>query len=270
MELNLKKDLAFFDLETTGVDISKDRIVQIGIVKYFADGTAPQEKCRLINPEIPIPKESSEIHGITDDDVKDKPTFKQLAKGIYNFIGDADLCGYNSTRFDIPFLIEEFERAGLSFDVSDRNIIDAFRIFQKMEPRTLKGAYKFYCGKDLKGAHDALEDIKATIEVLKGQIAKYEGVDYEEDDGSVVSAPVKNDMKALHEFSNDKNKVDLTGKLVRNGDGKVVFNFGKHKGKPVIDVINEDESYYRWAMFKSDFSSETKNKLQLIKSGELK
>ncbi|HRW76242.1 MAG TPA: 3'-5' exonuclease, partial [Saprospiraceae bacterium] len=191
----LKKDLVFFDLEATGLHVIRDRIVQIALIKYFSDGRAPEEKCMLINPGIPISEEAMAVHGITPEDVRNKPTFPQVAKEIFDFIGDADLAGYNSNRFDIPFLMEEFDRAGMDFRIDHRRLIDVQRIFYRMEPRTLKAAVKFYCNRDFEDAHDALEDVRATIDVLSGQIDMYQGVDLTEGDGTVLTQPIRPDVQ---------------------------------------------------------------------------
>lgn len=263
MKLNLDKDLVFFDLETTGVSVSNDRIVQIGIVKVFADGRENLEKCRLINPTIPIPKEASDIHGITNEDVKNEPTFQQLAKGLRDLIGDADLCGFNSNRFDVPMLIEEFNRVNLDFDMTNRKSIDVWKIFQKMEPRNLSAAYKFYCGKTLEGAHDALNDVKATAEILSCQINHYDGVDYEDGNGIIEENPIKNDMQALHDFTNFSGQLDYAGRIILNENDIPVFNFGKYQNQSVVDVITNNPGYYSWFM-KGEFATDTKKVLENI------
>ena len=261
LQLNLKRPLAFFDLETTGVNVSSDRIVEISILKAMPDGTQ-EIKTLKINPRIPIPLESSLVHGIYDEDVKDAPTFKQVSKGIIDFLGDADLAGYNSNRFDIPVLMEEFLRVKADFDIDNRHFVDVQNVFHQMEQRTLKAAYKFYCGKDIINAHSAEADIKATYEVLLAQIAKYEGKDYEDKKGN-LSQPVKNDVEALHAFTNLNKPVDFAGRMVFNDDNIPVFNFGKHKGKPVVNVFEEEPSYYSW-MMNGDFPLYTKNRLEKI------
>lgn len=262
MKLNLKKDLVIFDIESTGLSTSTDRIVQLAIVKIFADGRETLEKCRLINPEIPISEEAMEVHKITNEMVKDQPTFGKIAKALLDLIGDADLCGFNSNRFDVPMLIEEFYRAGLEIDMSNRKTIDVWRIFQKMEPRDLTTAYSFYCGKKLEGAHDALNDVRATIEVLESQLDKYENVTYEDkEEGEIV--PVVNDMDKLNDFTNFKGRLDFSNRFVEDENGIPIFNFGKHQGKPVGEIVSKDESYYNWFM-KSDFTSETKSVLSKI------
>jgi DNA polymerase III subunit epsilon len=263
MKLNLQKDLVFFDLETTGVSTSQDKIIQIGLIKYFADGREPLERKRLINPEIPISEEAIKVHGITNEMVKDEPTFKQVAKALSELIGDADLCGFNSNRFDVPMLIEEFYNAGVEFDMTDRKSIDVWKIFQKMEPRNLKAAYRFYCDKELEGAHDALNDVRATAEVLEAQLDKYKGVDLEESDGTVIEEPVKNDMNILHDFTNFLGQMDYSSRFLKNEDGVVIFNFGKYQNQSVIDVIQSNPSYYDWFM-KAEFTVDSKKTLERV------
>lgn len=263
MNLKLNKDLVFFDLETTGVSVSNDRIVQIGIVKYYADGREKEEKNRLVNPMIPIPEEATAVHGITNEMVKDAPTFKQISKGIKAFIGDADLCGFNSNRFDVPLLIEEFYRVGSDFDMNDRRSIDVWKIFQKMEPRNLKAAYKFYCNKNLEGAHDAMNDIRATAEILESQLDYYKDSNYEDSDGTIEERPIANDMSKLHDFTNFKGQLDYSGRIVLNDNDVPVFNFGKYQDQSVSDVLKHNPGYYTWFM-KSDFSTDTKKVLEKI------
>ena len=263
MKLNLQKDLVFFDLETTGVSTSQDRIIQIGLIKYFADGREPLERKRLINPEMTISEEAIAIHGITNEMVKNEPTFKQVAKALIDLIGDADLCGFNSNRFDVPMLVEEFYKAGVEFDMTDRKSIDVWKIFQKMEPRNLKAAYRFYCGKELEGAHDALNDVRATAEVLMAQLDRYKGVDSEESDGTIIEEPIKNDMNVLHDFTNFPGQMDYSSRFLRNDDGIVIFNFGKYQNQSVIDVIESNPSYYDWFM-KAEFTIDSKKTLERI------
>jgi DNA polymerase III subunit epsilon len=261
MNLNLTRNLVFFDLETTGLNVIRDRIVQIALVKLHKNGQTVEEFSTLVNPGIPISAESMAIHGITPTDVANKPTFVELAQKIWDFIGDADLAGYNSNRFDVPMLMEEFARVGMEFEVSKRRLIDVQRIFYKMEPRTLKAAYRLYCQKELEDAHDALADVRATMDVFKGQLLAYEGKDLLNEDGNVVEAPIKNDIQALHDFTNDLNFLDATQKLKVQADGTVVFNFGKYVGQPVKDVLRQERNYGHWIMEK-EFSSQVK---QLIK-----
>ncbi|MEX2380357.1 MAG: exonuclease domain-containing protein [Vicingaceae bacterium] len=249
MNLKLTRPIVFFDLETTGVEVAKDRIVEISILKLHPDGKK-EIKTRRVNPEMPIPPGSTEIHGISDEDVKDEPTFAALAKSLAQFIGNSDLAGYNSNKFDVPLLVEEFLRVGVDFDLENRKLVDVQNIFHKMEQRTLVAAYKFYCGKDLVDAHSAEADIKATYEVLESQIERYE--------------ELENDIDFLSEFSKRNNTVDLMGRIVYNEENIEVFNFGKHKGKPVSEILDKDPSYYNW-MMNGDFPLYTKKVLTAIK-----
>jgi DNA polymerase-3 subunit epsilon len=263
--INLDRDLVFFDVETTGLNVVRDRILQLALVKLHKDGRPSTELSMLINPGIPISEESMMIHGITPKDLANKPVFQQVAQKIWDFIGDADLAGYNSNRFDVPMLMEEFSRVGMEFDVSKRRLIDVQRIFYKMEPRTLKAAYRFYCGQELTDAHDALADVKATIDVFKGQLKTYEGKDLIDEDGKVVPAPIQNDIAALHAFTNDLNFLDATQKLRVQPDGVVVFNFGKYNGQPVKEVFKKEKNYFHW-MLEREFSSQVKQIIrQLMK-----
>lgn len=272
MHLNLKRPLAFFDLETTGVDVSKDRIVELAIVKVMPDGSIikkPEKSGRenriLINPEMPIPVETSMIHGIYDEDVKDAPTFKQIAKSLFKFLHDCDLAGYNSNKFDVPMLVEEFLRVGYYFDVRERNLIDVQNIFHLMEQRTLKAGYKFYCGKDLDDAHEALPDTEATYEIFLAQLEKYKGVKIEGKDGEQFE-PVQNDMEHLAKVSKRQPWADLIGRLVYNEAQEICFNFGKHKGKRLVDVFKKEPGYYAW-MMQGDFPNSTKKILEEVKEG---
>lgn len=261
MELNLKRPLAFFDLETTGVNIATDKVVEIAIVKILPGG-GEEVYAKKINPGIPIPLASSLFHGIYDEDVKDLPTFKELAQEIADFIGDADLAGYNSNKFDVPMLMEEFLAAGVDFSLEGRSFIDVQNIFHQMEQRTLKAAYRFYCDKVLDNAHQAEADVRATYEVLKAQLDKYDGVAFEDKHGE-VSYPVVNDVEVLHSFTNLSRPVDFAGRLVYDEDGEVAINFGKHKGKRVTDVFDAEPSYYAW-MQNGDFPLYTKKVLENI------
>ncbi|MGB1217769.1 MAG: exonuclease domain-containing protein, partial [Saprospiraceae bacterium] len=203
MEFNLDRDIVFFDIEATGLSVIKDRIVQIAFVKYFKDGRPSEEKSMLINPAMFISEEAMGVHGITPKDVANKPTFDMVAQELYDFIGDSDLSGYNSNRFDIPMLMEEFARCGMELDISKRRLIDVQRIFYKMEPRTLRAALKFYTGNELVDAHDALADVRATVDVLKGQLNRYKEVNVVDEDGNVTETPIRNDMQAIHDYTND-------------------------------------------------------------------
>jgi DNA polymerase-3 subunit epsilon len=261
MKLNLKRPLAFFDLEATGINVGADRIVEIAILKALPNGDE-EIYTKRINPEMPIPLASSLIHGIYDEDIKNEATFKTLAIEINDFIGNADLAGYNSNKFDIPMLLEEFLRAGVNFDMTDRKFVDVQNIFHQMEQRTLKAAYKFYCDKDIVNAHSAEADIRATYEVLLSQLDKYENIEYVDKKG-VKSTPVINDVDALHTFTNLNKVVDFAGRMVFNENGEEIINFGKHKGKTVESVFDTEPSYYSW-MKQGDFPLYTKKKLDEI------
>lgn len=261
MKLNLKRPLAFFDLETTGVNVASDRIVEIAILKAMPDG-AEVVKTLRINPEMPIPLASSLIHGIYDEDIKDAPTFRLVAEELADFIDDADLAGYNSNRFDIPVILEEFLRVGVDFDMSDRKFVDVQNIFHQMEQRTLRAAYKFYCDKDIINAHSAEADITATYHVLLAQLERYENVDFEDKQGK-ISKPVQNDVEALHLFTNMNRPVDFAGRMVFNENDEETFNFGKHKGKCCEQVFDIEPSYYAW-MKQGDFPLYTKKKLEEV------
>lgn len=270
LNLNLKNDLVFLDLETTGLNIIRDRIIQIALIKYKKNSETPEELEMLINPGIPISEESIKIHGILPSDLKNKPTFQQVGRKIYEFIGNADLAGYNSNRFDIPMLIEEFARIGLDFDIENRKMIDIQRLFYKMEPRTLSAAYKFYLNKELQDAHNALADVKATAEILNGQLTMYADKDYIDNDGNLIEKPVVNDITALHKFTNDIDVVDVTQRLKIDNNGVVIFNFGKYIGKPVAETLFKDNQYYNWILEK-DFSYQVKKIVKkLVKEYESK
>ena len=243
-KLNLTRPLAFFDVETTGLSISADRIVEISILKIFPpDGGRKESKTLLINPTIAIPKEVTKIHGISDLDVADAPTFKDCAKELSDFFGDSDLAGYNCNFFDIPLLMEEFLRAGIDFDMKDRKMVDVQGIFHKKEERTLSAAYKFYCSKSLENAHSAEADITATYEILEAQLEKY--------------SDLKTDVESLHNFTSRSKRVDFAGRFIYNDKNIIVFNFGKHNGKSAEDVFISEPQYYDW-MMRGDFSLHTK------------
>ena len=268
LPLSLDRDLCFLDIEATGLNVLRDRIIQIGILKYPKDGGEGRELSLLINPGIPISPEAMQVHGIQPKDVAKKPTFAQVADKILEFIGNADLAGYNSSRFDIPMLMEEFDRVGIQFDVQKRRLLDMQRIFYKMEPRTLKAAYKFYCDKDLEGAHDAMTDVRATAAVFLGQLERYQGADYLDEDGNVVAAPVRPDVKALHEFCNDQRFVDATQKFRYDHNGDIVFNFGKYANQPAAPLLSKDKQYYNW-MLNKEFSAQVKQIVrQLVRDYE--
>lgn len=262
MTIALDKDLCFFDIESTGLNVLRDRILQLAIIKYPKNNKPFEELSLLINPGVPISEEAFQVHGISAKELSNKPVFSQVADKINKFIGDADLAGYNSNRFDIPMLIEEFARVGIDFDMSKRRTIDVQRIFYKMEPRTLKAALRFYCQKDLVDAHDALSDVRATISVFEGQLAKYVGQQVENEDGIASASPITADIQQLHDFTNDLRFLDATQKLRVEKDGTVVFNFGKYEGKPAGEVLYNDKNYYNWIITK-EFSSQVK---QAVKS----
>jgi DNA polymerase-3 subunit epsilon len=249
MELNVKNPLVFFDLETTGIDFVKDRIVEICILKVMPGGKT-EVRTRRVNPTIHIPAQSTAIHGITDEDVKDCPTFKEVAKSLVQYVEGCDFAGYNSNKFDLPLLAEEFIRADIDFDLKKRKFIDVQTIFHKMEQRTLAAAYKFYCDKDLENAHSAEADTVATYEVLKSQLDRY--------------SILQNDIDFLSEFSAKTRNVDFAGRIVLNEKDVEVFNFGKHKGRPVVDVLSSEPGYYAW-MMNGDFPLYTKKVLTRIK-----
>ncbi len=261
MELNLTRPIVFFDLETTGVNVGKDKIIEICMIKVMPDGSEA-EKIMRINPEVSLPQNIVELTGITDEDLEDKPRFSDVAQEIKEFIGDADLAGYNSNKFDVPLLVEEFLRAGIEFSLLGRNMVDVQNIFHKMESRTLVAAYKFYCHKNLENAHSALGDTRATLEVLKAQLDMYKDVEYQEK-GGVATKPVVNDMKQLAIFSKTNNWVDLAGHIYLNDACVECFNFGKHKDKSVAEVFTKEPSYYDW-MMKAEFPLKTKEVITRI------
>lgn len=247
MALQLARPIVFIDLETTGINIATDRVIEIAIVKIMPDRTKTV-KHKLINPQMPIPKASTEIHGITDDKVKDAPTFKEAANELKQFIDNADLSGYNSNRFDIPLLMEEFLRSGIEFDMSNRRMLDVQTVFHMMEKRTLEAAYKFYCAKELVNAHSAEADAEATWEILEAQLKRYENL------GNTVETVLK--------FTGEEKYVDFARRFVLDNDVEV-FNFGKHKGRSVVDVLKAEPQYYDW-MMRGDFPLHTKQKLTEI------
>lgn len=247
MNLQLSKPIAFIDLETTGISITNDRIIEIAIVKILADGSR-QVKRKLINPGMPIPAGSTAVHGITDEMVKDAPSFKQVANECKQFMDHCDIGGYNSNRFDIPMLIEEFLRAGIEFSTEGRKFVDVQKIFHKMEERTLSAAYKFYCQKILEGAHSAEADAQATYEILEAQVTRYPQM------GATVDSIVQ--------FTGEDEMVDFARRFIKE-NGIEIFNFGKHKGKTVEKVLKEEPQYYDW-MMKGDFAMNTKQKLTEI------
>lgn len=261
MQLHLKAPLAIFDLETTGVNVSSDRIIEIAIIKMLPGGGEEKLDMRL-NPEIPIPEESSMIHGIYDKDVKDQPTFADVAREILKFLDKCDLGGFNMLKFDVPVLLAEYERSGLEFSLQGRKLVDAQKIFFMMEKRTLSAAYEFYCGKSLKDAHSAYADTKATMEVILSQMDKYKGQTVKDALGKTIGA-IDHSVESMHKISAHK-MVDLAGRMILNDDGVEVFNFGKFKNKPVEEVLKKEAGIYDWIM-KGDFPVDTKTKLTEIK-----
>jgi len=249
MELPLKRSIVFFDLETTGVNVTNDRIVEITLLRIEPNGKET-EKTFLVNPTIPIPKESSDIHGIKDEDVKDKPVFKEIAKNVASFIEGADIAGFNSNRFDIPLLAEEFLRAEVDFNIRNRKFVDVQVIFHKMEQRNLAAAYKFYCKKELINAHSSKADTKATYEILKAQLDFYNELPHT--------------INELSEFSTQNRNVDLVGHIIFNDKNIEVFNFGKYKGVPVEEVLTKDSGYFGW-MMNGQFPLYTKKVLTELK-----
>jgi DNA polymerase-3 subunit epsilon len=247
--IKLHKPLAFFDLETTGITVGADRIVEISILKLMPDGSK-SVLTKRVNPEIPIPEGASKVHGIYDKDVANEPTFKQVAPEISAFIGNADLAGYNSNKFDIPMLVDEFLRVEIAFDMKGRRMVDVQNIFHKMEQRTLAAAYKFYCQKEIENAHSAEADIIATYEVFVAQLERY--------------PDLAKDVEGLHQFTAMTQNVDLAGRIVYNDKKEEVFNFGKHKGRSVAEVFDKEPSYYDW-MLKGDFPAETKQVLTALR-----
>jgi len=247
MALQLARPIVFIDLETTGINLATDRVIEIAIVKIFPDKTR-QVKHKIINPQIPIPKSASDIHGITDDKVKNAPTFKEVANELKQFIDNADLSGYNSNRFDIPLLMEEFLRAGISIEMNNRRMLDVQQIFHMMEKRTLGAAYKFYCEKELIDAHSAEADASATWEILEAQLTRY--------------GHLGETLDTILQFTGEEKYVDFARRFIMDNDVEV-FNFGKHKGRAVTDVLKAEPQYYDW-MMKGDFPLHTKQKLTEI------
>ncbi len=249
MKLKLTRPLVFFDLETTGTNITHDRIVEISIVKLMPDGTVV-ERSRRLNPEMPIPAEATAVHHITDDDVAGEPTFRQVAASLSKLLQGCDIAGFNSNRFDIPLLDQEFHRAGVDFDLNGVRFVDVQTIYHKKEPRTLVAAYRYYCGKELEEAHSALADTRATMEVLMAQLDVYDDL------------PVG--LDGLSEFANPNRNVDLLGRLIYDDNKREVINFGKYKGRLAEEVLASDPGYYNWIM-QGDFAQNTKNAFTRIK-----
>ena len=251
MKLQLRRPIVFFDLETTGVNVLTDRIVEISIVKVLpGKEDEPIVKTRRVNPEMPIPAEATAVHHITDADVANEPTFRQIAKSLADLMTGCDIAGFNSNRFDVPMLDEEFHRAGVDFDFHRARFIDVQTIFHKMEPRNLTAAYRFYCGKDLTGAHSAQDDTVATFEVLKAQLERY--------------ADLPSSVEELAKFSSQTNNVDLAGRLIYDDQGREVINFGKYKGRLAAEILDKDPGYYAWIQ-QGDFASDTKRAFTRIK-----
>jgi DNA polymerase-3 subunit epsilon len=253
MELKLTKPICFFDLETTGINVTNDRIVEIAIFKVYPNGNK-ESKTWLVNPTIPIPAETTAVHGITNEKVANEPTFAQLASTVYNMIKDSDLAGFNSDRFDIPLLAEELLRAGVDFDMKNRVAVDIQTIFHKKEERTLSAAYKFYCGETLENAHSAEADTMATYEILKSQLERYDDLPH--------------DMKSLSEYTTRKKTADFAGFIIIDKDNDEAFSFGKHKGKKVNDVLDAEPGYFSWLQ-NADFPLYTKKVLTAIKLRKL-
>ncbi|MDE7410527.1 MAG: 3'-5' exonuclease [Paramuribaculum sp.] len=249
MNLKLSRPIVFFDLETTGTNITHDRVVEISIIKVMPDGSE-FERTRRINPEMPIPAEATAVHHITDADVANEPTFRQIAHSVAELFDNSDIAGFNSNRFDIPLLIEEFNRAGVPFDISSAKFVDVQTIFHKREPRNLTAAYKFYCGKNLNDAHSASADTRATLEVLKAQLDMYDDL------------PA--DIKGLSEYSSHTRNVDIMGRLIYDDNKVEIINFGKYKGQPAEDVLRKDPGYYNWVQ-QGDFSQNTKDAFARIR-----
>lgn len=251
MNFHITRPLVFLDVEATGLHVSRDRIVELGAIKLMPDGRQEPRVWR-VNPEIPIVPEIEKIIGICNEDVQDAPVFKTVARDILNFIGPADIAGYNPMKLDMPLLMEEMMRAGIDFDISKRKIVDVQRIFHTMEKRNLAAALAFYCGKELKNGHSAMADTEATMEVFMAQLGKYEELGNNVDSVS----------KAIGDPA--ENIVDIVGRIIRDEQGREIFNFGKYKGQPVMEVLTRDPAYYGW-MMKGDFTEYTKKKLTEIR-----
>lgn len=261
MKLNLRTPLCFFDLETTGTNIIQDRIIEIAVIKMMPNGETLR-KSNVLNPTVPIPAESSAIHGLRDEDVKDKPMFKDVAKEYAKFFEGADLAGFSIMKFDVPVLVEEFLRAGIEFDYTRKKIIDSQKIYHLMEKRTLTAAYRFYCNKEIENSHTAEADTEASMEVLIAQVERYEN--QEVTDGlNRRLGEIKNDMDVLNKITATQ-LVDLSGRMILNSKGEEIFNFGKHKNRLVTDVFKQEPAYYDWIM-NGEFSLDTKRKVTEIK-----
>ncbi|MEA4868700.1 MAG: 3'-5' exonuclease [Bacteroidia bacterium] len=250
MKINLKNPLLFFDIESTGLNVASDRIVEISALKLMPNGDQ-EIKTRRLNPTIPISPEAQKIHGISNEDVADCPTFKEVAKSLANWMSGCDFAGYNAIKFDIPLLAEEMLRAGVQFDFRKRKVVDVQNIFHKMEQRTLSAAYKFYCSKELENAHSAEADTVATFEILEAQLDRYSDV-------------LENDVKFLAEFSTKSKLLDYAGRIALDNNDEPIINFGKYKGKKVTEVLTRDPGYYAWIM-NGDFTLDTKQVLTELK-----
>lgn len=266
MSLNLKTPLCFFDLETTGINISTDRIIEIAVIKLMPNGEV-HRKSNLVNPTIPITAESTAIHGISNEDVADKPKFKELAKEYAKFMEGCDLSGFNILKFDVPMIVEEFLRAEVEFDYTRKRIVDSQKIFHLMEKRNLAAAVRFYCNREMINAHSAETDAEASMDILLAQVSKYENQKVEDGLGNLIGT-IKNDMDALT-LATSSEMVDLAGRMIKNQKAQVVFNFGKHKGKVVLDVLRDEPAYYDW-MMQGEFPLDTKRKLTEVKLSNLK
>ncbi len=262
MQLKLTKPLIFLDIEATGLNVGSDKIVEISLLKLNTNGMI-ETKTERVNPGIPIPEVVSKIHGIYQNDIETKPTFKELAPALLKFIGNSDFAGYNSNKFDIPLLAEEFLRAEMDFDLEGRKLVDVQNIFHFMEPRNLSAAYKFYCDKSIENAHSAEADVTATYEIFKAQLQKYEGIELMDEKGNSYQ-PIVNDISKLSELSAKTKNVDLAGRIIYNEKGEEVFGFGKHKDKLVTDIFTKEPSYYSW-MMKGDFPLYTKKVITKIR-----
>ncbi len=262
MPLHLRNPIAFFDLETTGVSVTQDRIVEVAVIKASPNGEHTIFQKR-VNPEIPIPTEASSVHGIYDKDIQDAPTFKKIAKELIHFLHGCDLAGFNILRFDIPILAESFLRADVEFSIDHHKVVDVQKIFHLMEKRDLITAYQFYCNKELKNAHNALEDARATMEVLHAQVDRYDGRNITDNNGKALGK-ITSDIESLHTITAADTFIDYAGRMIYNDQKVPAFNFGKYKGKTVQQVLRRDPAYFDWIM-KSDFALDTKRKLTQIK-----
>lgn len=264
MQIKLTKSLIFIDLEATGLSVGSDRIVEISLLKVNPDNST-EVKTERVNPQIPIPELVSRIHGIYEKDIQDAKTFRELAPELLRFIGNSDFAGFNSNKFDIPMLAEEFLRAEADFDLEGRRLVDVQNIFHFMEPRNLAAAYRFYCGKSLENAHSAEADVTATYEIFKAQLEKYEGVIMRDSHGNEF-VPVVNDISKLTDLNTKSKNADLAGRIVFNEKGEEVFSFGKHKDKRVVEIFTKEPSYYSW-MMNGDFPLYTKKVITKIRLG---